>query len=160
MSDWAPQITKFDLFGLGEPLLDPHLFTRIPYARGRGFTSIAAISTNADPLNAERRQRLLDSGIDTVIFSIDGIDKATHEGIRVNTHFDRVVGNCLATIKLRDDGGYHTRFVVRFIRQACNYDQCSTRFRSSWLTAISAGEERFHHAGRRAHLGRQGGDEG
>jgi radical SAM protein with 4Fe4S-binding SPASM domain len=141
MSPWAAEITKFDLFGLGEPLLDPHLFDRIRYARSKGFHHIG-ISTNADPLNAERRRRLLDSGIDTVIFSVDGIDRDTHEGIRVNTHFDRVVANCLATIRLRDEGGYGTRFVIRFIRQPRNYDQWD-RFQEFWLSVISPEKNDF-----------------
>ena len=141
MSPWAAEITKFDLFGLGEPLLDPHLFDRIQYARSKGFRSIG-ISTNADPLNGERRRRLLESGIDTVIFSIDGTDGQTHEAIRVNTHFDRVVSNCLETIRMRNDGGYGTRFVIRFIRQPGNYDQWE-RFQEFWLAVISPDKNDF-----------------
>lgn len=141
MAIYANQIEKFDLFGLGEPLLDPHLFARIRYAKSRGFRSIG-ISTNAHLLTPEKQRPLMESGVDTTIFSIDGVNKETHEGIRIRTDFDSVVRNCISTIKLRDDGGYKTRFVVRFIRQAANYNQWE-EFRRFWLSAISPEKKDF-----------------
>ncbi|MEI6033591.1 MAG: radical SAM protein [Verrucomicrobiae bacterium] len=112
-------IDKVDLFGLGEPLLDPHLISRIQKAKSLGFRNIA-ISTNAELLNEEKRSALLESGIDTVIFSIDGFLAETHENIRRKLHFNKVVANCRAMIGERDAGGFRTRFVVRFIRQDAN----------------------------------------
>ncbi len=141
LSPYAPQIEKFDLFGLGEPLLDPKLFDRIRYARSRGFHDFG-ISTNADPLTPERQQALLDTGIETVIFSIDGSRKETHEQIRVRTNFDRVVENCVRTIALRDQGRYETRFVVRFIRQETNYEEWE-EFKGFWLNVISPQKRDF-----------------
>jgi len=116
---YVDQIDKVDLFGLGEPMLDKLLFDRIVYAKNKGYRNIA-ISTNAERLDKEEQRRLLDSGIDTVIFSIDGFKKKTHEDIRRNLNFERVVENCHSTIRMRDEGGYKTRFVIRFIRQPSN----------------------------------------
>lgn len=112
-------IDKVDLFGLGEPLLDPHLISRIRKAKSLGFRNIA-ISTNAELLNEEKRSALLESGIDTIIFSIDGFRAETHENIRRRLHFDRVVENCRLMILERNAGAFDTRFVVRFIRQDAN----------------------------------------
>jgi len=75
------QIEMLDLFSLGEPLLDPYIFQRIKYAKEKGFRNIA-ISTNADLLDKEKQKKLLETGIDTVLFSIDGVKKETHENIR------------------------------------------------------------------------------
>ncbi len=122
LAPYTGLIEKVDLFGLGEPLLDPHLISRIIKAKSLGFQNIA-ISTNAELLNAEKRRSLLDEGIDTVIFSIDGIRAATHEGIRLKLHFPKIMENCAAMIRERDAGNYKTRFVVRFIRQDVNREE-------------------------------------
>ena len=113
------QIDRLDFFGLGEPLLDPYLFQRIKYAKEKGFRNIA-ISTNADILNKEKQKKLLETGIDVVLFSIDSVKKEIHEKIRRGVKFERVVGNCQSIIKMRDRGNYKTRFIMRFIRQNCN----------------------------------------
>jgi len=135
MAEYTNEISMLDLFGLGEPLLDPQLFSRIEYAKSKGFKSIG-ISTNAHLLTDTRQKLLFDSGIDTIIFSIDGINKETHEGIRKRVNFDRVVNNCLNTIRMRDKYGFNVKFVVRFIRQPANYNQWDD-FKRFWLSEIS-----------------------
>ncbi|CCH49318.1 radical SAM protein [Pseudodesulfovibrio piezophilus] len=130
------QIQKLDLFALGEPLLDPDIMARIRYAKQQGFTGMA-ISTNADLLTEHMAKELLDTGIETVIFSIDGIDAPTHEGIRRGVCFERVVANAERIIAMRDQGNFPTRFVVRFIRQECNRDQWQP-FEQYWNARLSA----------------------
>lgn len=122
LAPYAEWIEKVDLFGLGEPLLDPHLLSRIHKAKSLGFKNLA-ISTNAELLNEEKRTGLLESGIETIIFSIDGIRAATHEGIRRKLHFPKLMANCAAMIRERDAGNFRTRFVVRFIRQDANRNE-------------------------------------
>ena len=134
LKPYRSQIEKFDLWGLGEPLLDKNLFEKIRYAKDSGLPSIA-IATNADLLNG-KTQDLLDSGIDVVIFSIDGARKDTHEGIRIDVNFDNVVENALCSIELRDRGGYDTRFVFRFIRQDANAEEWPD-FRDFWSAQVS-----------------------
>lgn len=136
MVQYKDYIEKVDLFSLGEPLLDTYLFDRIRYLKEKGFHGIA-ISTNAHLLFEVKQRMLLDSGIDTVIFSIDGFKKETHEAIRQRTKFEQVVGNCLSTIRMRNEGGYLTRFVVRFIRQWSNRDEWEP-FRRFWESKLTA----------------------
>ena len=62
----------------------------------------------------------MDTGIETVIFSIDGTAKKTHEKIRVATTFEKVETNCESTIRMRDDQNKSTRFIPRYIPQADN----------------------------------------
>ncbi|MEO5375212.1 MAG: radical SAM protein [Alphaproteobacteria bacterium] len=115
-------IDRFNLWSLGEPMLDPHIVERTALAKQRGFRN-TAISTNADLLDEERQKGLLDAGIDTMIFSIDGARKETHESIRRGTSFERIVANCLNMIHLRDRHGYRTRFFVRMVTQDSNRDE-------------------------------------
>ena len=135
LSPYTSQIDKLDLFALGEPLLDPYIFQRIKYAKEKGFRNIA-ISTNADLLDKEKQKKLLETGIDTVLFSIDGVKKETHEKIRRGVNFERVVGNCQSIIKMRNEEDYKTRFVIRFIRQDSNQGEWDA-FREFWRSKLS-----------------------
>ncbi|MBU0536362.1 MAG: radical SAM protein [Nanoarchaeota archaeon] len=132
---YTDKIKMLDLFGLGEPLLDPHIFERIRYAKQKGFQSIA-ISTNADLLDEEKQKKLLDSGIDAVLFSIDGVKKETHENIRKGVTFEKVVENVKSIIKMRDKMGYNTRFIVRFIKQENNKDQWEA-YKTFWKPLLT-----------------------
>jgi sulfatase maturation enzyme AslB (radical SAM superfamily) len=135
LAPYVDKIDEMDLWGLGEPLLDPHLFERIRYAKERNFRGIA-ISTNADLLVDEKQDQLLESKIDTVIFSIDGAKAETHEAIRVGVTFDKVIRYCEEIIEKRNKGNYPTRFVVRFIRQKSNRDQWDD-FVNFWSPKLS-----------------------
>jgi sulfatase maturation enzyme AslB (radical SAM superfamily) len=136
LAPYVHEIEKLDLFGLGEPLLDPHLMTRIRHAKSLGFRSIA-ISTNAELLTSAKQEGLLESGIDTVIFSIDGIQAETHESIRRKLHFKKVLENCESMIRRRDLGNHPTRFVLRFIRQTANLSEWPG-FVDYWSNRLSA----------------------
>lgn len=119
LEPYKEYIEKFDLWGEGEPTLDKNLCTKIRYLKNKGFSGVA-IATNADLLNRELALNLLDAELDTVIFSIDGVTPETHEQIRINTRFDRVLENAERIVSLRNEGGYSTKFVFRFIKQECN----------------------------------------
>ncbi|MBI1975602.1 MAG: SPASM domain-containing protein [Candidatus Vogelbacteria bacterium] len=133
LRDLAPYretIEVLDLFGLGEPLLDPKICGRIRLAKEAGFKNVG-ISTNADILNDYRRLRLLRSGVDTVIISIDGATKETHEAIRRGSRFDRTVSNTIALIDARSQMGLAMKIIVRFIRQDLNRDEWPA-FKKFW----------------------------
>jgi len=136
--------TKFemmDLFGLGEPLLDPHIFKRITHLKTRGFKNIG-LSTNAQLLTENKQKQLLDSGIDTVIFSVDGLASETHEAIRQGTTHEVVVRHIEQIVNRRSAGGYKTRFVLRFIRQESNYGEYEG-FIEYWKARIDPGRKDF-----------------
>ena len=132
---YKEHFSMMDLYGLGEPLLDTYIFDRVKYVKEKGFCNVG-FSTNADLLDCKKQKLVLESGIDTVIFSIDGIKKETHEGIRVGVNFERVVENCRSLIKMRNEGDYNTRFIVRFIRQDANRDEWG-EFKKIWSNNIS-----------------------
>ena len=135
LAPYRDSVEMFDLFGLGEPLIDPHIVERIAYVKAAGFRNLS-FSTNAHLLSAERARALLDVGLDTVIFSIDGFSRETHEAVRIRTDYDRVVANCIEMIRQRDAGNFKTRFVVRFVRQDLNAHEWDD-YRRFWLGAIS-----------------------
>jgi len=119
LEPYKESIRQLDLFGVGEPLLDPNYPAKIAYAKNKGFTNVG-FATNADLLTSEKAMAVLEAGIDTIMLSIDGMSKETHESIRKKTDFDNVVKNTRNAIRLRDQNGHSTKFVLRFIRQDNN----------------------------------------
>lgn len=135
LAPYNKHIEMFDLFGLGEPLLDPYIFERIQYVKKKGFRNLA-ISTNADILTTNKQRALLETAIETVLFSIDGVNKETHESTRRGVSFERVVANVESIINMRNTFDYKTRFIIRFIRQQKNQNEWE-EFRSFWDSKLS-----------------------
>lgn len=110
------------LFGNGEPLLDKQLTEKIRIAKTKGFKGIG-IATNCTELNETLSKDLMEAGLDTLICSIDGVKKETHESIRKGTDFDKVVNSVQKFIQMRDELNFNTKVMVRFIRQMSNMDE-------------------------------------
>ena len=138
---YRDHLNMMDLFGLGEPLLDPYIIERIRYVKNKGFKNLA-ISTNADLLTFEKQDALLEADIDTILISIDGTTKEIHEGIRRGVKFERVVENVQSLIRKRDASRFLTRFVIRFIKQKDNQHQLDD-FIKFWELKLSKDKRDF-----------------
>ncbi len=73
----ANQLYGLNLFMLGEPLLHPEIHAMITYAKQAGIP-VVTLSTNGTLL----REDLLDTPLDTLIISFDGMTAATYESLR------------------------------------------------------------------------------
>jgi radical SAM protein with 4Fe4S-binding SPASM domain len=83
--DDNPQLDFLHLTFAGEPLLHPNLIDMISYAKSMGIR--VGLVTNATLLNESVTQQLLDSELDIITFSVDGVDN-TFERVRgVNYEF-------------------------------------------------------------------------
>ena len=80
----------------GEPLLNPHLIHMIQLAKENNVLDVA-INTNATTLNETKSNEILESGLDSIIFSFDGGTKQTYEKLRPGrfkkNSFDKVYQN-------------------------------------------------------------------
>jgi len=65
----------------GEPLLHPKIINFIEYAKKNKILEVM-INTNCTNLNTEMCEKLIDSGIDHIIFSFDGGTKETYNKMR------------------------------------------------------------------------------
>jgi MoaA/NifB/PqqE/SkfB family radical SAM enzyme len=65
----------------GEPLLNPKLPDYINYAKQKGILE-TIINTNATHLNKENGKKLINAGLDMLIYSFDGGTKETYEKMR------------------------------------------------------------------------------
>lgn len=91
------------LTGFGEPLLDKKLFERIAYAKRKGIEKIQ-LTTNASLLDGETALAIVNSGLDEIMFSVDGYDKESYERIRAGLSFERVHGNLRSFRRIRGEG--------------------------------------------------------
>lgn len=115
---YREHIQHITLQGLGEPLLDRELAKKVKIAKEIGFKGVG-FSTNCTELDERRCQELIEAGLDTIICGIDGINKHTHEAIRVGANFGKIVSNVKNFIKIQDKCG-KTKVMIRFIRQEIN----------------------------------------
>jgi len=122
LEPYKDEIKLMDLWGVGDPLIDPYIGGRIRYAKDMGFKNIA-IATNAKALTEEMQFRLLEAGIDTIILGIDGITKEVHESLRIGTDFDEIIKSVNGIIEKRNSGDFNTRFIIRFVKQKENTHQ-------------------------------------
>ncbi len=76
------------LYFQGEPLLNPGFFQMVSYARSKRVYT--ASSTNGHFLNDENARKLVESGLDRLIISLDGTDQETYEKYRRGGKLDEV----------------------------------------------------------------------
>lgn len=85
----------------GEPLLwKNNIFDLIRYAKDKGIIDII-INTNGLLLSEEFSKKLIESGLDQIIISIDGVTEESYETIRRGGDFVRVSRNVINFINLR-----------------------------------------------------------
>lgn len=118
---YREHIQYLTLHGCGEPLLDRGLAEKIKAAKKMGFKG-TGFATNCTELDERKCEELIQAGLDTIICSIDGLNKDTHEAIRLGTNFEEIVSNVKNFIKIRNESG-KTRVMVRFIRQEINTEE-------------------------------------
>ncbi|MBN2210041.1 MAG: radical SAM protein [Sedimentisphaerales bacterium] len=119
---YSSGIKRVTIQGLGEPLLDNKLEPRIRTLKDGGVT-LVAFATNGSLMNAERARSVLDSGVDEVTFSVDGITQETYESIRTGLNFDEVLGHIEQFVRLRDQAGAKTIIRIRWTAQRANQDE-------------------------------------
>lgn len=98
--DSNPNIQVINLTGIGEALLNPEFLGMVEYAKQKGL--YVWFNDNFTLMTKERMDRLLDSGVDYIIMSLDGATKEVFEKIRVKASFETVVSNFKKLMAERD----------------------------------------------------------
>lgn len=126
--DEASEYLEFTYLHLsGEPLLHPRFDEFINYAASKGVKT--GISTNGTILTKRRREKLLQSQLDTLIISIDGTDAETYLTIRQANSFRKVCRNTEQFLieKEKTNQGPHT--IVQMICMQENVHQAEEFYR-------------------------------
>ncbi|MFQ5411134.1 MAG: radical SAM/SPASM domain-containing protein [Phycisphaerae bacterium] len=116
----------------GEPLLEPDRLLRIlAYGKSVGLRSLN-INTNGMLLTPDLAQPILDSGVNLVVFGIDGFSRETYEGIRVGGDRDVLYANIEHFLHLRNKRGSEPGVQVQFIEMDENEHELEP-FKAYWL---------------------------
>jgi len=115
----AELVNWVSLGGNGEALADTGLEEKVSRLKQAGIPRVH-VTTNASLLNEERAEGLLRAGVDYVGISMDSLDKATFETIRVGLDFDEVYRNIRAFIRARDTLRPQTQIRVQMVAQELN----------------------------------------
>ncbi len=84
-------IIHLRLWNWGEPLLNKEIFKMISYAKEKGV--FVNLSTNSNFLNKEIAGKLIDSGLDELIISLDGASKETYNKYRKGGDFKKIIAS-------------------------------------------------------------------
>lgn len=87
MAPWAYEVS---LYNWGEPLLHKDIFEMIGYARSKNLATVMSSHLSVKP---HLMDPLLESGLEELTVSIDGVTQETYEKYRVNGKLDLVFSN-------------------------------------------------------------------
>ena len=102
--DWG--ILRFSPYGNNEPMLDPELPERIKYIADRKKKGqFTKINSHGNLLTERMARRLLDSGLDRLNFSVQGVDPALYEKI-MGLKLEKTLANIERFLELKRAGNY------------------------------------------------------
>lgn len=103
--DQFPKLKWIGLTGIGESFLNPDFMKMLKYVKQKGI--YVELYDTFYFLDEAKSRELIKLGIDMLILSIDGATKETYEKIRVNSNFERVVGNIKRFVQLKKEMNSH-----------------------------------------------------
>jgi MoaA/NifB/PqqE/SkfB family radical SAM enzyme len=97
-----------NLHNWGEPLLNKEIFDMISYARSRNIGVI--LSTNFQLFDEEMAEKMIRSGLERLIVSVDGATQETYEIYRVGGDLGRVIEH--TKLLVRKKGELESRYPI------------------------------------------------
>jgi MoaA/NifB/PqqE/SkfB family radical SAM enzyme len=88
-----------NFWGLGEPLLHPHIAEMVAMAKGLGART--ELITNGLLLTEEMSRRLVDAGLDSIVVSIDGVSQEGYGDVRSGGSLEQLQRNVAQLQKIR-----------------------------------------------------------
>lgn len=85
----------------GEPYINPAFLDMVKYANTKGLYTIT--STNAHFLNIENAKKTIESGLDRIIISIDGLSQETYEQYRIKGKLSNVIQGTKNLVKWKKE---------------------------------------------------------
>jgi radical SAM protein with 4Fe4S-binding SPASM domain len=83
----------------GESLLHKELIEMINYAGKNNV--LLKLHTNATLLNEKKAKEIMETGLDLISFSFEGLDKATYEKYRVGANYEKTMNNILRFLEIK-----------------------------------------------------------
>jgi len=93
----GPYLFKINLYGFGEPFLFPETIEMIRYAARRNIG--VAVSSNMNFTDDEMPRRIVESGLEVLIFSCHGVSQESYGRFMVNGDAASAYGNMKAVLR-------------------------------------------------------------
>lgn len=119
---------------MGEPLLlGDRVIRMMAYAKEQGLAEVI-LNTNANFMTPELIPKLIDSGLDKIILSLDAISAETYDRIRIGGNFSKVMDNIHAFLAIKSSRNLSKpELVAQFIVMDENEHE-TERFKEYWLS--------------------------
>ena len=99
------------MIGWGEPFLHKDIIDFCEFFKslssidilGEEKPSMLHITNNGQIIREDQMKRLVDIGLDSIIFSFQGVDKDGYEGMRVGASYEKIKENILKLVEIRGD---------------------------------------------------------
>lgn len=114
----------------GEPTLHPKLPEMLEYASNK-FLEVK-LNTNATRLNEKLIRKILESGVNEVVYSVDEADEKKYEKIRVGGKFKEVLQNIKKFKEIRDKEFPDSKTTTRISGVLVNDDQDVDKITKFW----------------------------
>jgi len=114
-------IENVGLYTTGESFLHPQIFDFIKIAKNKNIKYVY-ITTNGNALNEYKIKKIIDSGLDSIKFSIDSATKETYENIKIGASWDKLLNNIKLLKKLRDESNSKLKIFASFLITKGNYN--------------------------------------
>jgi len=114
-------VQQAGLFTVGEPILHPQIGEIVELCKNQGFYTY--IDVNGNSLTEEKAHVLVDSGLDSIKFSIAAADEDTYARIHRGGSLSNVYNNLKTLKKIRDEKHSRMRILVSFIIMQENQHQ-------------------------------------
>jgi len=124
----GPYLFKVNLYGFGEPFLFPETFDMIKYATEKNIG--VGVSSNLNIDDAMLPGKIVQSGLETLIFSCHGVTPENYAKFMVKGNMDLAMRNIKAVIKKRKELGSRTPLI--------DWQFCVTRFNQGELDIAKA----------------------
>lgn len=132
IAERAPDTEVWPTFYGEAFILEYRLFYMLQYAKARGLTKVV-LNTNGTRFDAEVAEWVIESGLDLVMFSLDGFSPPVFESIRVGARRDEVYANVERLLEMKARRGLATpRVEVQFSMMDQNEHEVDA-FRTYWL---------------------------
>lgn len=115
-------IQNMGLYTTGEAFLHPKIFDFIKIAKQNEIEYVY-ITTNGVLLNEEKIKKIIESGLDSIKFSIDSASKETYEKIRVGAKWEDLIKNITLLRKIRDETNSKLKIFASFTITHDNYSE-------------------------------------
>ena len=110
------KIRAIHFAGYGEPLLHPDIAHMVKLITDGGIADVVDIVTNGSLLNTKLSTELLNSGLDKLRISLQGLDSDAYKRVSdINLDFEKFKNNIREFKEMRDRGNYSTQIYIKIL---------------------------------------------